>query len=147
MTQQLLTALRDGKYWIDRFTRFSYREAFAEYRGLYLPLYTAAVEQFPPQELADQLLDALEEAWKKDRPWNRAAARVNTKMVLVAYLTPMLLSAGSDPCAVFAQTLCDAWNARRPKDGYETADYDSLLGGFRNSIMGIDFESKHYDKK
>ena len=144
MIEELLKAIIHGKPWIDSFTRFSYRDAFSQYRVQYEASFASAVVQVPSlEELAEQLVAAVEDGWKKERFWNRAAAKVNDKMMLVAYLTPLLLSSQEPLCRAFAPILCQAWNARWPENPYQVADYDAILDGFRNSIMGFDLEGKH----
>ena len=146
--EELLKAIRHGRPWIDSFTRFAYRDAFAEYRTTYEPIYVGAAQAYEsPEKLAHALVDAIEAGWKKERFWNRSAARVDDKMMLVAYLTPMLLGSQEARCHDLARAICDAWNRKFPQNTYETADYDALLNGFRNSIMGFDFEGKHIDRK
>ena len=146
--EELLKAIRHGRPWINSFTRFAYRDAFAEYRTTYEPVYAGAVQAYDsPEKLANELVDAIEAGWKKERFWNRSAARVDDKMMLVAYLTPMLLGSREVRCHDLAQAICDAWNRKFPQNTYETADYDTLINGFRNSIMGFDFEGKHINRK
>ena len=140
---ELLEAIRHGKPWLDSFTRYAYREAFGQYRQEFSRRYMeAAAAAETPESLARALVDGIEKSWKQEHFWNRSAAKVDDKMMLVAYLTPMLLSSG-EQCAALAQALCRTWNSRWPDRAYETADYDTILNGFRHSIMGIDVESKH----
>ena len=146
--EELLKAIRHGRPWIDSFTRFAYRDAFNQYRTMYEPVYVGAVQAYESMEkLAQEIVDAIETGWKKEKFWNRSAARVDDKMMLVAYLTPMLLASQEVRCHELAAAICGAWNEKFPQNTYETADYDTLLDGFRNSIMGFDFEGKHYHKK
>ncbi len=141
--ERLLRAVVDGREWVDSFTRYGYREAFERYCALHEADCAAAVREEEPDALARALLDAMEEGWKRQRLWNRGAARADSKMVVVVYLTPMLLRSDESRCASFAQALCQAWNARWPDDAYRTAEYEDILGGFRHSILGIDLENKH----
>ena len=146
--EELLKAIRHGRPWIDSFTRFAYRDAFSQYRTTYEPVYVGAVQAYEsPEKLAGEIVDAIVAGWKKERFWNRSAARVDDKMMLVAYLTPMLLASQEVRCHDLARAICDAWNREFPQNTYETADYDALINGFRNSIMGFDFEGKHIGKK
>ena len=146
--EELLKAIRHGRPWIDSFTRFAYRDAFNQYRAMYEPVYVGAVQAYESMEkLAQEIVDAIETGWKKEKFWNRSAARVDDKMMLVAYLTPMLLASQEVRCHELAAAICTAWNEKFPQNTYETADYATLLDGFRNSIMGFDFEGKHYNKK
>ncbi len=145
--ERLLCAVIDGREWVDGFTRYGYREAFERYCALYEADYARAACETEPDALACALLDALAEKWKRKRLWNRAAARADSKMVVVVYLTPMLLRAKEPRCANLAHSLCEAWNARWPDDAYRTAEYESILSGFRHSILGIDLENKHIDER
>lgn len=141
--EPLLRAVTDGKKWVDGFTRYGYREAFERYCALYEADYASAARESEPDALAETLLDALEQHWKRQRFWSRAAERADGKMVVVTYLTPMLLRAREPRCAPFAEALCKAWNARWPDDAYRTAEYETILGGFRHTVLGIDLENKH----
>lgn len=141
--ERLLRAVVDGREWVDGFTRYGYREAFERYCALHGADCAGVVREEEPDVLARALLDALAENWKRQRLWNRGAARADCKMVVVVYLTPMLLCAEEPRCAPFAQALCRAWNARWPDDAYRTAGHEDILGGFRHSILGIDLENKH----
>lgn len=146
--EELLKAIRRGRPWIDSFTRFAYRDAFSRYRTVYEPVYAGAVQAYESMEkLAGEIVDAVEAAWKKEKFWNRGAARVDDKMMLVAYLTPMLLASQEVRCHELAAAICRAWNERFPENTYKTADYEAILNGFRNSIMGFDFAGKHYKAK
>ena len=109
-------------------------------KGEYLP----SIPQL--EALAEALVRGIEDGWKKERFWNRAAARVNDKMMLIDYLTPMLLASQEESCHDLAQALCEQWNRRWPENTYRTATYEALLNGFRHSIMGIDFAGKHNDE-
>ena len=146
--EELLQAIRHGRPWIDSFTRFAYRDAFGQYRTRFEPVYAGAVQAYESVEkLAGQIVDGIEMGWQRERFWNRSAARVDDKMMLVAYLTPMLLASQEVRCHDLAQAICAAWNKKFPENPYETADYAAILDGFRNSIMGFDFESKHINRK
>ena len=65
---------------------------------------------------------------------------------LVAYLSPMLLRIPDPRCAQLAQTLREKWGALWPKDSYDVADFEKIVGGFRHSVMGIDLAGKHIGK-
>ena len=148
MMEELLKAIRHGRSWIDSFTRFAYRDAFGQYRVMYEPVYVGAVQAYESMEkLAVEIVEAIGAGWKKEKFWNRSAARVDDKMMLVAYLTPMLLASQEVRCHELAEEICKAWNENFPENTYKTADYDTLLNGFRNSIMGFDLEGKHFKVK
>ena len=143
--ERLLRAVADGKEWVDSFTRYGYRRAFERYCALYAADYAAAARDGDPDDLSAALLDALAESWRKLRLWNRAAARSDSKMVVVTYLTPMLLRAEEPCCRQLALALCREWNARWPGDAYCTAPFETIVNGFRHSVLGIDLENKHID--
>ena len=147
MIEQLLEAIQKGKPWLDSFTRYGYREAFDRYCAKYEMIYRAALANSEsPAALAQQIVQGIEDSWKKERIWNRSAARVNDKMVLIDYLTPMLLSSKDAKCRDLAEVLCQCWNRRWPENVYQIASFETLLHGFRHTILGIDFENKHIDK-
>lgn len=147
MTEQLLEAIKEGKPWLDNFTRYNYREAFRKYCDKYEMLYRATLHNSSsPNDLAQKIVQGIEDGWKKERIWNRGAARVNDKMMVIAYLTPMLLASGEEACHALAEAICQCWCRRWPENTYQTASFDTLLRGFRHSVLGIDFEGKHMDK-
>lgn len=152
MSQELLDAVQTGRTWLDRFTRREYPKAFKEYVERFAPAYVEAVRSAAGDEeslwaLADGFLDGLAEGWKRQRFWNRSAVKVNEKQMMVDYLSPMLLGLEETDCPRFAEVLRERWAARWPKDEYQLASYEALRGGFRNSILGIDFAGKHLDRE
>lgn len=147
---ELLSAIQTGRTWLDRFTRRGYPKAFKDYTEQFAPAYLEAVEkaggdEAALQSLAEEILDGLAEGWKRQRVWNRAAVKVNEKQMMVDYLSPMLLGMEDTDCPRFAALLRDRWAARWPKDTYSIVPYAKIVGGFRNSILGIDLANKHLD--
>lgn len=152
MSKELLAAVQTGRTWLDRFTRRGYPKAFKEYTERFAPPYMEAVRSAGGDEaalraLADGFLDGLAEGWKRQRVWNRSAARVNEKQMMVDYLSPMLLGLEEPDCPRFAELLRERWAARWPRDEYHLASYADIQGGFRNSILGIDLAGKHLDRE
>ena len=96
-------------------------------------------------QVADAILDAVEERWRHQHFWNRSAVRVNHKQVLVSFLSPMLLDREGTGCPDLARILCARWGERWPKDAYRITTYAVLKKGFRNAIMGIDLNNRHMD--
>ena len=132
--------------WTDysrRFTRREYTVAFREYTERFGPLYMEAVRETAEdpegrQTLAEQIVDALEAGWKRQRPWNRTMAQANDKQMLVTYLSPMLMGLEEPLCQELAERMRDLWNVRRPKDTYGITTFAKLQDGFRSVILGID---------
>lgn len=148
MNEKLLDAVRDGGHWLELFTRRDYAGAFQAYTERFAPVWQEAVREAGEEglpALADRLLDALEEGWRRQRPWNRSAARISDKQMVVQYLSPMLLGQGEPGCARFAEILRDRWAARWPKDAYRTAPYEKLMGGFRFTILGFEMPKRFTD--
>lgn len=146
-TEALLAAVRNGKPWIDRFTKAGYGKALQEYRERFGSAYREAVSAAGEEglnDLAEALLDGLEADWAKEKPWNRSVARINDKQVIVCYLSPMLLE---DPlCAPLAERLREVWAARRPKEAYRIATAAKLQKGFRPTIFGIPLHVRSEDE-
>lgn len=141
--ERLAAAIRET-YYLKLFDRHQYAKAFQEFMDRFGPLYreeilSAGEEGMAP--LAKALMDELENGWRRQRFWNRSAAQVNEKQMLVTYLSPMLLGLEPPLCTAFAKALRDEWGSRRPKDTYRIASYTTLSKGFRNTIMGIDVDS------
>ena len=66
MTEQLLEAIKEGKPWLDNFTRYNYREAFRKYCDKYEMLYRAALHNSSsPNDLAQKIVQGIEDGWKK----------------------------------------------------------------------------------
>lgn len=144
MYEQLINALSPSKYWVNSFTRYEYRQAFQQYSDSFSFMYIEALRQVSDMTtFTNSYLDAVETHWKNIHFWNRAATKVDEKMVVVSYLTPMLLNANDPSCSLFSNELCRLWNNRFPNNTYQTASYEQLLEGFRHSILGLDMESKH----
>ena len=146
MIETMLRAITDAAAPVKSFTRYEYRPAFQTYYETYAPVFTAAVESREVSQIADELLEALQQYRKKLPFWKRGAAIAEQKMVMVAYLSPMLLRIPDPRCAHLAQTLREKWGALWPKDSYDVADFEKIVGGFRHSVMGIDLAGKHIGK-
>ncbi|MBE6963769.1 MAG: hypothetical protein E7443_04090 [Ruminococcaceae bacterium] len=147
MTEQMLAAIRCVDF-LKRFDGREYGKAYKEYVQTYAPVFAEAVsaalqteEDAPLNGLAEDLLNALEAAWKKERFWNRAAAKTSHKQMLIFYLSPMLLGMENPDCTQFAELLRDGWAARWPKAAYQIADQKTIKRGFHNVILGVDLDS------
>ena len=136
MNEELLSAIRERKPWLERFTRTEYETAFAEYQTRYGVLWKGAVRNAgdDASALADELLDEIATGWASERFWKRSARRFEEKQMVFLYLSPMLLELGEE---AFATSLRDAWRQRWPKDAYEVVTWRKLKKGFRLTIMGI----------
>ena len=148
----LCAAAQNGRQWLDRFRLRTFQDAFREYTAQYQPCYAEAIqeagtEEAALKELAERILDGLEQGWKKTSLWNRSAEKVDCKQVLVDYLSPMLLAMEAEvPGArLLCMLLKEGWAVRRPKDPYRVASYEELQKGFRNAIMGIDLNNRHIE--
>lgn len=143
MNETLLSAITITKPWLQRFTRFAYREAFAEYTKQYGELYRQEIDgTMDPGILAESLLDGLQAHWKKQLLWNRTAARIDCRQMVILYLSPMLMKQGEEE---FSELLRQRWSERWPDTEYRVSSYEKLLNGFRNSVLGIDLANKHYE--
>lgn len=151
MNQEMLSAIQDGRMWLDQFQYRSYPKAFAQYQVQYGPAYRKAISRCGGEEelkaLAEELLDAMEAGWKKARFWNRSSMQVDQKQVIITYLSPMLLEMEEPACQRFAALLQECWAARWPKNTYRIATYKKLCKGFHNCILGIDLGSFEKDSE
>ena len=136
MNAELLSAIRERKPWLERFTRTEYEQAFAEYQTRYGVLWKGAARNAgdDASALAEELLDEIATGWASERFWKRSARRFEEKQMIFLYLSPMLLELGEES---FATSLRDAWRKRWPKDAYEVVTWRKLKKGFRLTIMGI----------
>lgn len=135
MNEALLSAIRERKPWLERFTRTEYEKAFQEYRERYGGLFREALRNADADSLAAETLDELEKGWKAEKFWKRSSRRFEEKQMIFMYLSPMLLEIGEE---AFAAALRDAWRGRSPKDAYEVVTWRKLKKGFRLTIMGIE---------
>lgn len=150
--EALCAAVWEAEQWISRFTRRDYPDAFREYMERFGSLYAQAVRDTDGDEeklraLSIALVDALEAGWKRQRFWNRKAAKINEKQVLVDYLSPMLLELPDPMCGRLAGMLRQEWADRWSADTYHITTYEVIRSGFRFAIMGIDLERKHLDSE
>ena len=150
--EELCAAVWEAPAWLPRFRRKEYPEAFREYQDRFGPLYAQAVAEAGGdlaalEQLANEILDALEAGWKRRRFWDRSAVRVEEKQVIVSFLSPMLLEQPDPLCGRLAGLLRQGWADRWPKDAYQMTTAEVLQKGFRNSILGIDLEGKHLDRE
>ena len=137
---QLAAAIQETSY-LKLFDRWTYAKAFQEYTDCFAPLYLEAIRsagEAGVAPLAGELMDELENGWRRQKFWRRSAVQVDEKQMIVTYLSPMLLGMEEPLGRTFAAALRDVWLARRPKDPYRIATYDKLSKGFRNVILGID---------
>ena len=149
-TSELCAAVWEAPDWLSRFRRQEYLRAFQEYQKRFAPLYAQAVGETEGdlaalERLANDILDALEAGWKRRRFWNRSAARVEEKQVIVSFLSPMLLEEPDPLCGRLAGMLRQGLADRWPKDAYQITTFEVLQKGFRNSILGIDLGDKYMD--
>ena len=144
--EQLLAAFQNAGNWLGRFNVRNYVEAYREYCSQFAPMYLEAIQEYGADELANALLDALEAGWKRQRIWNRSTARMDDKDILVRYFSPMLLDYSEQGGDHLAAAVRDGWNARFPKEAYQIAPYKQILGGFRNTFLGIDVPDRRGTK-
>ena len=152
MIHDLCAAVWEAKDWLPRFRRNEYAKALREYQECFGPLYACAVAETEGdltalEALANDILDALEAAWKRRGFWNRGAVRVEEKQAIVNFLSPMLLDQPDPLCGRLAGMLRQGWAERWPKDSYQITTAEVLQKGFRNSILGIDLEGKHLSRE
>ena len=129
MNEEMLLAVQDRK----AFQR--YRE---QYGSAYEQMLQICTDEDMLQSAADWLLTEMEKGWKQQRFWNRTAARLDQKQMIIVYLSPMLLAMENPAGVRFAQVLRDAWAQRWPKDSYQMVPFEKLVKGFRNAIFGIE---------
>lgn len=149
---ELCAAVWEAPEWLPRFRRQEYLKAFREYQEKFAPLYAQAVRETEGdlealERLSNEILDGLEDGWKRQRFWNRTAVQVDEKQCVVKFLSPMLLEQPDPLCGRLAGMLRQNWADRWPKDSYQITTAEVLQNGFRNSILGIDLLSKHLDGK
>lgn len=136
--------------WLPQFQRREYPKAFQKYREIYGPRFAAEVRGCEEdlgklEQLANELLDALEQGWKAERFWNRSAARADQRHMIIVFFSPMLLEEKDPLCGRLAGMIRQCWADRWPKDEYHLTTYEVLQNGFRNAIFGIDLAGKHLD--
>ena len=132
----IVSAIREGRPWLDRFTRWDYRKGFRDYTAAFWEPCRAQLEagRSDISALAEETVRELEESYRKARFWNRSTLRFDDKQVIIKYLCPMLLAQGQE---AFAKALQEAWSRRWPKDSFGIASYEDLDKSFVNVIMGI----------
>lgn len=141
--EELAGAIQTPRPWLERFLKRDCEDAFQEYQERYGPLYdSAAREAEDLGALAESLMDAWERGWRRHRFFDRSGVRAEEKQVLAVYLTPMLLARREPACQVLCRRIQEAWTARRPRDGYQLADFQTLRAGFRNSVLGIPLKDR-----
>lgn len=145
MNEELLFAVQDSGTWLELFVRRTYKKAFLRYRETYAEAFGQMLRICSSEEMlqsaADWMLTELEKGWKRQRFWNRSAARLDQKQMVIAYLSPMLLAMEDPAGARFANILRDGWAARWPKDAYEIAPFEKLAKGFHNAVFGIELSA------
>lgn len=140
MKSAICTAIQEGRPYLDRFTRREYAKAFREYEKTYWEGCHKELEENREnlQQLAIQVIDALEGDRRCTRFWNRGAKAFDEKQTVIKYLAPMLLEHGED---IFAGLLRETWCSRWPKDPYEQTTFEALREAFVNVILGIQLKN------
>ena len=145
MNEEMLLAVQDSARWLDLFERRTYRKAFRRYQEQFAQQYQEMLrictDEAMLQSAADWLLTELERGWKRQRFWNRTAARLDQKQMIIVYLSPMLLAMEDPAGARFAQVLRDSCEARWPKDSYQMEPFEKLVNGFHHAILGIELSA------
>lgn len=145
MNEELLLAIQDSETWLELFDRRTYKKAFQKYREQFSAAFGEMFRICSTEEMlrsaADWMLTELEKGWKRQRFWNRSAARLDQKQMMIVYLSPMLLAMEDPVGAHFAELLRDTWAARWPKDAYEITSFEKLGKGFHNAIFGIELNA------
>ena len=146
----LAAAVQCYKEWLPRFQRREYPKAFRSYCEIYGARFAAEVrgcegDLAKLEQLADELLNALEQGWKAERFWNRSAARADQRHMIIVFFSPMLMEEKEPMCGRLAGMIRQRWAERWPKDEYHLTTYEVIRNGFRNAIFGIDLAGKHID--
>ena len=132
----IVSAIRNGHRWLDRFDRWNYRKGFRDYTETFWESCRVQLKEDREDlsALAENTLRELEESYRKARFWNRSTLRFDDKQTIIKFFCPMLLAQGADD---FAKYLQEAWSRRWPKDSFGIASYEDLDKSFVNVIMGI----------
>ena len=107
-----------------------YPDAFSSFLAALTPLLTE------PEDRPDQLIDALSDEWEGLRRKESKNLSWDIKLVLTYYFSPAALRIGGE-AAEYAEALCEEWNRRFPRNRYQTGDYESIVSGFDQTILGI----------
>lgn len=135
-----------------KIVRDQFENAFAVYESGTAPIFRALDEAACPlesersallQEAAEEMLNDLETAWKKNPKWRnsmqRNGIRDDDKIILAIFFVPALrkqkLSISEELCARIQKE----WVARHPDSPFYLGDYETISGGFRKKILGLCF--------
>ena len=136
--EELLKAVEYSKVWIDMFNRVKYEDAFKQYKENFAEVFKNAIKNCCSiDNLALDFVNAIEKGWEKEKFWNKKSVKIDQKMVITVFLTPMLLSLEDESCHTLANEINRAWNKRFSNDTYLVADHDEIVSGFTNSIFGL----------
>ena len=137
MIETIKLSLANSFAWTRYFNRSDYAAAFRKYCEQYGEAYRELSQREEIRDLAEAMLVLMEEQREKKLfPWRKKAAKVDDKMLLLSFVTPMLLTMGKQGAAL-AEALRDAWQELYAGETYELADYETIAAGFRNSVMGF----------
>lgn len=136
--EELLQAVKYSKLWVDQFNRVNYQAAFKKYKENFAGSFIKAAKEYCGIDaLALCFVNAIEKSWEEEKFWNRKSVKIDEKMVLTVFLSPMLLSLEDELYINLANEISKVWNKRFPKDTYSVASYDEIASGFTDSIFGI----------
>lgn len=135
------SAVTNGHKWVEKFTRYEYRETFDQYRQTFENAVTEEILNCPDTGvLCETFLKELEVSRKKVRFWNRSTTAMEEKMTIVTYFVPMLLKSQEEKVKTFSEVFRNHWIKRFPNDPFDCTSYDVLISGFRHTILGIDVD-------
>ena len=148
----LCAAALNGQKWLELFQSKTYEKAFRDYQAQFGPAYAEALLETGEDEaalraLAGELLDGLRNAWRQERFWNRSGAKMDSRQVLVNYLSPMLLELSVPGSHAFCGILRDEWAARWPKEHYRIGSWQRIDSGFRNTVLGFEIRGKQPEEQ
>ena len=139
----LFDAVANGNKWNDPAVRSHYREVLDTYRQEHLDGCVKEIREADnPHGLASDMLNQLQERWKKISFPSRSGKKEDDKLKIVMYLLPMLVDAGDPACTAFVSAFQDEWNSRFPKWILRAASGETIAGGFRRTILGIPIPDK-----
>ena len=132
---ELYNLIADYRDWPKYFTRRDFSPHFSEYRATAYPVI-ADIDD--PQQAARDLLDRLEADWAEKKKKHRIAlARETDKMVICLFFNPAAMDLPCKSGPALANTLCELYNERYPKEAYKVGTYELYMEGFKPTIFGL----------
>lgn len=138
----------DRKDSMKNFNKKNYPDIFERLTKKYSKVFLCVEEIYAYEEDKERWLNKLAERFVNhaveligSQRWKfqKNNTSIDCNMFVVTYVLPLILKYDGKSSQPFADAIVNQWNATFDTN-MECGDYDKIYGGFRTTILGINFE-------